>query len=87
MNGQAHALMVKDAFPKADPLFVLVSLKAKIAKIGVAGGSFQSGKTIPLKLGKQVTLVNDATGARYVLKLVYAGVGPEKTESFTQAKK
>ena len=75
MNGQAYALTVKDAFPKNDPLFVLAGLKPKLAKIGVAGGSFEDGKTIPLKLGKPVTLVNDATGARYSIKLVYLGSG------------
>lgn len=87
MNGQAYALTVKNPFPKAEPLFVLVSLKPKEARIGVAGGSFENGKTIVLPMGKQVTLVNDATGARYSLKLVYTGTGPETTESFTQAKK
>ena len=58
-----------------------------MARIGVAGGSFADGKTIPLPKGKKVTLVNDATGARYVLKLVYTGSTPEQTESFTQAEK
>ena len=91
MNGKAYYLTVKDkdnnAFPPADPLFVLVSLKPKVARIGVAGGSFADAKTIPLAKGKKVTLVNNATGARYVLKLVYAGAAPEQTESFTQAGK
>jgi hypothetical protein len=87
VNGRAYALTVKGAFPKAEPLFVLVSLKQKVARIGVAGGSFENGKTIALPKGKQVTLVNDATGARYVLKLVYTGAAPEQTESFTQAQK
>lgn len=87
MNGQAYALTVKGQFPKAEPLFVLVSLKPKAARIGVAGGSFENGKTIALPMGKQITLVNDANGARYSLKLVYTGSGPETTESFTQAKK
>jgi len=87
MNGQAYALTVKGQFPKAEPLFVLVSLKSKAARIGVAGGSFENGKTIALPMGKQITLVNDANGARYSLKLVYTGSGPETTESFTQAKK
>ena len=87
MNGRAYALTVKGPFPKAEPLFVLVSLKPKVAKIGVAGGSFQDGKTIALTMGKKVVLVNDATGARYTLELVYTGTGPEQTESFTQAKK
>lgn len=87
MNGQAYALTVKGSFPKTDPLFTLVSVKPKVAKIGVAGGSFENGKTIALRMGKQTILVNDATGARYSLKLVYTGMEPEKTESFTQAKK
>lgn len=87
MNGAAYPLTVKAVFPKTDPLFVLVSLKPRVAKIGVAGGSFADGKTIALKLGTQVTLVNDATGARYSLKLVFTGSAPEQTESFTQAKK
>ncbi len=34
-----------------------------------------------------MTLVNDKTGTRYVLKLVYTGAVPEQTESFTQAAK
>ena len=87
MNGAAHALVVKQPFPKGDPLFVLVSLKPKLAKIGVAGGSFADGKTLALPKGKPVTLVNDATGARYTLELVYTGTVPEQTESFTQATK
>lgn len=87
LNGKAYPLTVKGAFPKVEPLFVLVSVKAKVAKIGVAGGSFADGKTIDLKLGKKVMVVNDATGARYALRLVYTGVGPEPTESFTQAEK
>ena len=84
MNGTSFPLQVKKQFPKGDPLFVLVSLKAKVARIGVAGGAFVGAKTIALKLDRQVTLVNDTTGARYTLKLVYTGVGPERTESFTQ---
>ena len=87
MNGHAYPLTVKGSFPKADPLFTLVSVKPKIAKIGVAGGSFENGKTIALRMSKQTVLVNDATGARYSLKLVYTGTEPEKTESFTQAEK
>ena len=38
-----------------------------------------------LKLGKKVTLVNTATGVRYVLKLVYTGAQPEVIEGFTTA--
>ena len=85
MNGKPYYLSIKDQFPRSEPVFVLASLKPKVARIGVAGGAFADGKTIPLAKGKKVTLVNDATGARYVLKLVYTGSVPEQTESFTQA--
>ena len=68
---------MKGTFPTPEPLFVLRSLKKKQAKIGVAGGSFDDGKPVTLKLGKKVTLVNTATGVRYVLKLVYTGAQPE----------
>jgi hypothetical protein len=87
MNGKSYPLEVKESFPKAEPLFKVASAKPKLVRIGVAGGSFADAKTLPLRLGKQVVLVNQATGARYVLKLVYTGDVPEQTESFTQAGK
>ena len=43
-----------------------------------------AGKAVSLALDKPVTLVNDATGARYVVKLVYLGTAPELVKSFTQ---
>jgi hypothetical protein len=83
VNGKPQQLEAKDLFPKADKTFVLVGFKDGAAKIGVAGGSFTDGNTVALKLGKQITLVDTATGARYVLKLLYLGVGPEQVESFS----
>ena len=57
--------------PKADPVFTLVSLTATTAKIGIAGGSLESGsQTVTLKKNKPVTLMNTADGTRYVLRLV-----------------
>ena len=84
-NGQPQPLEVKGKFPKPEELFVLVSLKPKSAKISVNGGSFSGGKSLTLTLGKRVTLVNTATGARYVLKLVYTGDEPEEIEGFSEA--
>ena len=78
-------MQVKGTFPTPEPLFVLRSLTKKQAKISVAGGSFDGGKPVTLKLGKKVTLVNTATGVRYVLKLVYTGAQPEVIEGFTTA--
>jgi hypothetical protein len=85
VNGNDSAVEVKQAFPQKAPLFKLVSLKKKTAKIAVAGGAFADGQTITLTLGKPVTLMNTATGARYVVELVYVGTEPEQVESFTKA--
>lgn len=83
INGTPEYLKATELFPKIDPVFRLVSLKPKSAKIGVAGGSFTVGKLLVLKLGKSVTLVNTATGARYQIELVYTGMAPEKVVVFT----
>jgi hypothetical protein len=85
VNGADESVDVKKRFPKIDPTFVLLSLKAKVAQIGVVGGAFANGGTIPLKMGKSLTLVNTATGARYTLKLLYTGYEPEQVQGFTQA--
>ena len=82
-DGKPQQLQVKDKFPKGDPMFVLVSLKKKQAKIGVAGGTFDDGQTVTLALGKKLTLLNTATGVRYELKLVYTGSEPEVIEGFS----
>jgi hypothetical protein len=84
-NTKPQQVQVKDTFPTPEPLFVLRSLTKKQAKISVAGGSFDGGKPVTLKLGKKVTLVNTATGVRYTLKLVYTGAQPEVIEGFTKA--
>lgn len=84
-DGKPQQLQVKQKFPKGDPLFVLVSLKKKQAKIGVAGGSFEDGQNVTLTLGKKLTLLDTATGVRYELKLVYTGTAPEQIEGFSTA--
>jgi hypothetical protein len=86
-DGKPQQLEVKQKFPKNDPMFVLVSLKKKQAKIGVAGGTFDDGATVTLTFGKKLTLANTATGVRYELKLVYTGSQPEVIESFSTAGK
>lgn len=87
INGTPEPLAVTDIFPSQDKVFVLVSLKAKSAKIAVAGGAFTGGKAITLKMGKGLTLVNTATGARYALKLLYTGSAPEQVQEFSQGAK
>jgi hypothetical protein len=62
---------VGQAFPQSDPLFRLVSLTRRTAKIAIAGGSYEDGRpTVTLKKGKPVTLMNTADGARYQLLLI-----------------
>jgi hypothetical protein len=87
VNGAEESVEVKKKFPKTDPTFVLLSLKPKLAQIGVVGGAFTGGGTIALKMGQTLTLVNTATGARYTLKLLYSGSAPETVQQFTQAEK
>jgi hypothetical protein len=74
VNGVEETVAVKGEFPKAEPIFRLVSASATTAKIGIAGGALASGEaTVTLRKGKPMTLVNTADGIRYELKLV--GVG------------
>lgn len=87
VNDKAQQVALKDTFPAKSPTFALAALTRSQAKIGVAGGSFESGKTMELPMKKEVTVVDTATGVRYTLKLVYAGTAPETVESFTSAPK
>jgi hypothetical protein len=86
VNGEPEALQAKQEFPADDPMFRLVAVGAKTAKIGIAGGSLKNGKTVTLQMGKKLTLVNTATGARYTLDLLYTGTAPEETAAFSPAK-
>jgi hypothetical protein len=63
--------VVGKTFPAADPVFVLVSVSKSTAKVGIAGGSYESGAaTVTLKKGQPLTLMNTADGTKYVLKLL-----------------
>jgi hypothetical protein len=71
VNGVQETVNVKSDFPAASPLFRLVSLTAKTAKISIAGGSLATGApAVTLELGKPTTLMNTADGTRYVIVLV-----------------
>jgi hypothetical protein len=73
VNGVASTVKVGTSFPAAAPVFTLVSLTATAAKIGIAGGSYENGAaTVTLKKGQAVTLLNTASGTRYILRLVSA---------------
>jgi hypothetical protein len=71
-NGVCERIPVTGTFPGNENIFRLVSIapNGKSVKIGVVGGSFDSGQpTATLKLGQKFTLVNTADGTRYVIEL------------------
>jgi len=71
VNGVREGVDVKVDFPVDSPLFHLVSLTKRTAKISVAGGELENGKlTLTLRRGKPLTLVNTADGTRYRIVLV-----------------
>ena len=71
VNGAPESVQVGGQFPAASPVFKLVSLTKTGAKVGIAGGTLQSGAgTVTLKKNKPVTLLNTSDGTRYVLRLV-----------------
>jgi hypothetical protein len=82
VNGNAQQLTLKDVFPKGQPTFVVRNVAKNIVTIGVAGGRFVGGAVVKLQLGKAVTLMNTATGQRFVMKLVYTGSQPEQIAGF-----
>lgn len=70
LNGVVMSVGVNTDFPATAPVFHLVSLTAKTAKIAIAGGSYADGShTITLKLKTPVTLQNTADGTKYTLIL------------------
>ncbi|MSO94294.1 MAG: hypothetical protein EXQ81_00690 [Thermoleophilia bacterium] len=70
IDGKEQQVTLKATFPTDDPAFVLVSLTKKAAKIAVSGGSFDTGETVKLEVGKKLVLVNTATDVRYEVLLV-----------------
>ena len=71
VNGESETVAVSASFPESDPVFVLVSVTKTTAKIGIAGGSLDSGgQTVTLTKGKKLTLMNTADGTRYELVLL-----------------
>ena len=76
VNGARQVLEPGMKFPASDPLFVLVAEQpgSKAVVVGIAGGAYSGGnETTTLKVGKPLTLVNTATGARYRISLVSVG--------------
>jgi hypothetical protein len=71
VNGQVQVVRVGASFPSANPLFRLLSVTNGVAKIGIATGSYSSGaKSVTLRTGQPLTLVDTADGIRYQIRLV-----------------
>jgi hypothetical protein len=71
VNGSRETVEVGGNFPSSDPVFTLVSLTAKTAKVAIAGGSLENGAAaVTVRKNKPVTLLNTADGTRYVLRLL-----------------
>ncbi len=71
VNGKRSGVGVKQDFPAKTPLFHVLSLTKKTAKISVVGGALAGGgKTITLRRGRPLTLVNTADGTRFRLELL-----------------
>ena len=75
VNGVSTQAIVGGTFPEDDPIFKLVSLTKRSAKIGIVDGTYATGSTtITLaKAASLVTLMNTADGTTYVLRLVSVG--------------
>ncbi len=78
VNGELMSVQVGSDFPTAGvvfsqvgaPLFHLLSLTQKTAKVTIAGGSYANGApALTLTVGQPVTLQNTADGTRYTLLL------------------
>jgi hypothetical protein len=71
VNGVPEQVDVGGTFPAEDPVFVLVSVTKTTARVGISGGSLDTGsRTVTLRKGKKLTLQNTADGAQYELVLV-----------------
>jgi hypothetical protein len=85
VNGNLHFVELQKRFPKTDRAFVLKTIKPGRVSISVADGNFVGGGTLVLRVGRTTTLVNTATGARYVVKLLWVGDASQLTR-FNDAK-
>jgi hypothetical protein len=79
INGELMSVQVDTDFPTSGvvfteagstPIFHLLSLTQKAAKVTIAGGSYADGAAaLTLTVGVPVTLQNTADGTRYTLLL------------------
>lgn len=74
VNGITSVVASQGTFPKATPVFRLVSFTKDSAQIGIVGGSYATGgATVTLRRGHAVTLQNTTDQKMYKLELVSTG--------------
>ena len=74
VNGTREEVFLTSTFPAIDPIFRIVSISAKSAKLELVTGQFSNGRaTLTLKLRKPLTLVSQPDGLRYVITLLATG--------------
>jgi hypothetical protein len=84
INGTEESVTPGSDFPAANPIFQLVSLSAKSAKVSIAGGSYANGQpTVTLSVNTPLTLMNTADGTRYTLLLLPQGTAAPAAASST----
>lgn len=73
VDGVSELVKTGASFPQAQPIFRLVALTAKSAKLAIVNGSLETGApTVVLAKGQKLTLMNTADGTRYTLVLLAA---------------
>jgi hypothetical protein len=71
LNGARRVILVGSSFPRAEPVFTLESVGKNAMWISLVGGSFEGGrKTLEIKRGHPLKLVNATANLRYVIRLV-----------------
>jgi hypothetical protein len=71
VNGKIETVQLGSPFPTSNPVFKLVSLTGKGAKIGISNGGFSNGRqAVSVPVGRSLTLVNKSNGRRYVVLLL-----------------
>jgi hypothetical protein len=71
VNGDRERVRVASNFPRANPVFRLVSARGNTARVGIAGGSLTGGShTVTLTKSEPLTLLNTVDGKRYRLELL-----------------
>lgn len=71
LNGVRRVILVGGSFPLANPVFTLESIGKKAIWISLIGGSFDGGrKTLEIKRGHPLKLVNATAKLSYLIRLV-----------------